>query len=144
MVPTQKLSGPAEATVYLRQVSFEYDPCGRSTFHLFDLSHVERSGYMLERSYWGNGYASEALRGFLETYWKTFPEGYPRLEGDKQHFVDLHIVPDNAASLSVARKCGFTLIGQEEVDNKREEGKILVDIWRSWRPGHELVTKAGS
>ena len=107
-------------------------------YPVLDLTNVESLGYMLERVHWGKGYASEAFRGFLEAYWKTFPEGHPGLEGDEKHFIDLHIVPANSASLSVARKCGFALIGQEEVDNEREAGKIVLDIWRAWRPGYKI------
>ncbi|MCJ1381005.1 hypothetical protein MMC17_004114 [Xylographa soralifera] len=101
------------------------------------VSNLDLSGYIIERVYWGKGYATEALLGFLETYWRVFPDGYPGLEGDERHFLDLHIFPENTASLSVARKCGFVIKGQEKVKNRKAEGEIVLDIWRLWRPGHE-------
>ncbi|MEO0654874.1 MAG: GNAT family N-acetyltransferase [Pseudomonadota bacterium] len=58
--------------------------------------------YMLDRRYWGRGYTTEAMRGFLAAALARFPE-LGHLEAD--HFAD------NPASGAVLRKLGFEQTG---------------------------------
>ncbi|MEL6516206.1 MAG: GNAT family N-acetyltransferase [Pseudomonadota bacterium] len=58
--------------------------------------------YMLDRRYWGRGYTTEAMRGFLGAAYTRFPD-LDQLEAD--HFAD------NPASGAVLRKLGFEQTG---------------------------------
>ncbi len=58
--------------------------------------------YMLDRRYWGRGFATEAMAAFLADIWERFPE-VDRLDAD--HFAD------NPASGAVLRKLGFRQTG---------------------------------
>ena len=58
--------------------------------------------YMVDRRYWGRGYATEALRAFISDCYGRFP-ALNRLEAD--HFAD------NPASGVVLRKLGFEQTG---------------------------------
>lgn len=60
------------------------------------------AGYIFNESFWGHGYASEALEAFLGIHWQrvaadpTLPQA-----------VSARVDPDNPASVRVLRKCGF-------------------------------------
>lgn len=60
-------------------------------------------GYMIYPEYRGRGYASEALRLFVRYLFATRPA---------MNRVRLNIHPDNANSVRVAERCGFTLEGR--------------------------------
>ena len=93
-------------------------------------------GYMFNRSYWGNGYATEALQGFLELYWKTYPDGFPGLEGEERNFLFGTTHPDNLASQTVLKKCGFEFWKEKELEDKYDkDSKIKLYVYRLWRPG---------
>ncbi len=54
-------------------------------------------GYDINRKYWGNGYASEAVKAVVE-------QGYDYLD---IHRIAAHVMPGNVASEKVLQKCGF-------------------------------------
>lgn len=55
--------------------------------------------YWLGREYWGRGYATEALKLFVDQF-------------DQRPLV-ARVVHDNAASLQVLQKCGFKIVDEE-------------------------------
>ena len=57
-------------------------------------------GYLLDRPFWGKGYATEAAQASVNYGFTKF------------HFPEIIALvhPDNAASLRVAAKCGFTIV----------------------------------
>lgn len=57
-------------------------------------------GYLLDKSCWGKGYATEAARRSLDYGFENF---------DFPEIIAL-VHPDNAASLKVAAKCGLTVV----------------------------------
>jgi len=57
-------------------------------------------GYLLDKPYWGKGYATEAARASLQFGFENF---------DFPEIIAL-VHPDNAASLKVVAKCGLTVI----------------------------------
>jgi [ribosomal protein S5]-alanine N-acetyltransferase len=59
-------------------------------------------GYVLARSHWREGMASEALRGILDHLFRT--RGIRRIEAE--------IRPENEASLALVRNLGFTQEGR--------------------------------
>jgi len=59
---------------------------------------VTEIGYMLSRAQWGHGYATEAVAALIDL---LFTEGQRRVFADTD--------PDNAASIAVCKRLGFTL-----------------------------------
>lgn len=57
-------------------------------------------GYLLDRAYWGKGYATEAARASLDFGFANF--AFPEI------IALVH--PDNLASLKVAAKCGMSVV----------------------------------
>ncbi len=57
-------------------------------------------GYLIDKPFWGKGYATEAARASLEFgfKWFNFPE------------IIALVHPENTASLRVAEKCGFSIV----------------------------------
>jgi len=92
-------------------------------------------GYIFDPSYWGRGYATEALKGFLQVYWGTWPKGHPLLEGEERNYLKAITGKDGHASMAVLRKCGFEFWKEEEEENDYE-GKVMVLAWRISRPGY--------
>ena len=92
-------------------------------------------GYIFDPSYWGCGYATEALKGFLEVYWETWPEGHPFLEGEESEYLKAVTGKDGHASMAVLKKCGFEFWKEEEEENDIE-GRVMLWAWRIWRPGY--------
>lgn len=74
-------------------------------------------GYIFNESFWGQGYASEALAAFLDIHWQratadpTLPQA-----------VTARVDPNNLGSVKVLRKCGFQdvqrLVGDKELGKK--------------------------
>jgi RimJ/RimL family protein N-acetyltransferase len=62
-------------------------------------------GYLLGKSWWGRGYASEAARAAMD--WAFRERGFDRLLS----LID----PDNAASIRVAERLGETLRGETQL-----------------------------
>ena len=61
-------------------------------------------GYLLNKLFWGRGYATEATRTSLEFGFEHF--NFPEI------IALVH--PDNAGSLKVAAKCGLTVVEHKE------------------------------
>jgi len=59
---------------------------------------VTEIGYVLKRSHWGHGYVTEAVAGLID---QLFAEGQRRVFADTD--------PDNAPSIAVLKRLGFTL-----------------------------------
>ena len=91
-------------------------------------------GYIFDPSYWGQGYATEALKAFLKVYWDTWPRGYPSLKGEERFYLKAITGMDGHASMAVLRKCGFKYWKEEEEENEKGE-KEVVWAWRLWGPG---------
>jgi RimJ/RimL family protein N-acetyltransferase len=76
-------------------------------------------GYLIDEPYWGQGYATEALRAFVQTYWGYFPHGVPGLQPDEQDVLHAGVFEGNLASERVLLKVGFKEFrrGVFEADN---------------------------
>ncbi|RPB12971.1 acyl-CoA N-acyltransferase [Morchella conica CCBAS932] len=66
----------------------------------FSLDTVE-IGYIFNQSFWGQGYASEALVAYIEAYW-----GYSK----GINFIIAKVDPFNMGSIRVLEKCGFRVV----------------------------------
>ncbi|KAJ3163099.1 hypothetical protein HDU86_002268 [Geranomyces michiganensis] len=85
-------------------------------------------GYMIRREDWGRGYATEALKGALDSYWRLprnvvdveddWPElkRYQTLEqdGSVREGLRAMIEVKNVGSKKVVEKCGFSLVEGKE------------------------------
>lgn len=89
--------------------------------------NVSEIGYMLLRSHWGGGYATEAVTGLID---QLFAEGQRRVIGDTD--------PDNAPSRALLEKLGFKLEGYLRAEWKTHLGVrdttlygLLKDEWEA-------------
>jgi RimJ/RimL family protein N-acetyltransferase len=98
-------------------------------------------GYVFDSLYWGTGYATEAMKAFLECYWKTFPDGHPAIAEKVRDFVVAIVQPENQASVNVLMRCGFEFWKTVEEKDMKSDGKTLMklNLYLSWRPGVEKV-----
>ena len=105
---------------------------------------VTEIGYILSRPYWGRGIATEAVAALID---QLFAEGQRRVIADTD--------PDNAASIAVLKRLGFTLEATLRAEWETHLGVrdsliwgMLEDEWKA-RGGaraslHRLVSRAGS
>jgi len=88
------------------QFKFMIEPLGASTesaIGVIGLNHYGNLGYQLDPSAWGNGFATEALRGYLPALFTNFP---------KLEEVKSLVIEGNSASRRVLEKCGFVVDNQ--------------------------------
>ena len=92
-------------------------------------------GYCYHPSVWGQGYATEALKAWIEIYWATWTDGFPGLNMDKRECLVAQTGPQDKKSPRVLQKCGLGLVEQEEVE---ENDKIvMLDQWRMKKPARD-------
>lgn len=80
------------------------------------LFHPPACGYLLDEPYWGKGYATEALRGFVQMYWEHFPEGAPGLRPEERDILQAHVLEGNVPSERVLQKAGFRELRKDVMD----------------------------
>ncbi|KAL1864118.1 hypothetical protein Daus18300_007898 [Diaporthe australafricana] len=88
--------------------------------------------YILDAEFWGGGYATEALKAFLHTYWNAFPEGLKEMDEWTRDFLETHIIVGNDGSEKVAAKCGFVHVADRSTPSHGEE--VEKKIFRLQRP----------
>jgi RimJ/RimL family protein N-acetyltransferase len=105
-----------------------------------------RLGYMIRKEFWGNGYVTEAVQGWLKEYWKLSRRELDlqdtMLEHSQLHWqgdavreaLFANVESGNAGSTNVMQKCGFKRTGFEEHVNDFRGPAVLVD-WYLERPG---------
>lgn len=69
-------------------------------------------GYMFNSSYWGHGYATEALRAFIPLFFEHFSGGDNELYDYAEALTDTELV----SSQNVLLKAGFKLHDRREKD----------------------------
>jgi RimJ/RimL family protein N-acetyltransferase len=69
-------------------------------------------GYLLNASYWGRGYATEALRAFMPMFFEHFSGLEAELHGYAEALTD----PELVSSQNVLLKAGFELSERREKD----------------------------
>jgi RimJ/RimL family protein N-acetyltransferase len=89
-------------------------PSGSSP-HVIGLIGAVRApeiGYMFNKSYWGKGYCTEALRAFIPIFFAHYSGGGHENYDYAEALTDTELV----SSHNVLTKAGFTLRGQREKD----------------------------
>lgn len=98
-------------------------------------------GYMLNTDYWGKGYATEGLKGFLPLFFKHFSGG----EQGRFEYAEAHTDPELVSSQNVLLKAGFEFL---ELREKDFENPILgwrdTLVYRMKRPDSGRGTSAAS
>ncbi|KAF2237516.1 acyl-CoA N-acyltransferase [Viridothelium virens] len=100
---------------------------------------IPRIGYIFHAKYFGKGYATEALKAYMNSYWNRVP---PVSSGESGSF-DFACAAtdvDNTPSRRLLEKCGFSLqrIGKESYDNPSKGGLRDDAVYAIFRPGtHE-------
>lgn len=96
---------------------------------------VTEIGYMLSRAYWGRGIATEAVAAMIDL---LFAEGQRRVFADTD--------PDNAPSVAVLKRLGFTLEATLRAEWETQIGVrdsliwgLLKDEWRTSRKGNRTL-----
>jgi RimJ/RimL family protein N-acetyltransferase len=91
---------------------------------------VTEIGYILKRAHWGNGYVTEAVAAMIDL---LFAEGQRRIFADTD--------PDNAPSIAVIKRLGFTLEATLRAEWETHIGVrdsliwgLLEDEWKAGRP----------
>ena len=91
---------------------------------------VTEIGYVLSRAYWGQGYVTEAVAAMIDL---LFAEGQRRIFADTD--------PDNAPSIAVVKRLGFTLEATLRAEWETHIGVrdsliwgLLEDEWKAARP----------
>jgi len=91
---------------------------------------VTEIGYILSRPYWGRGYVTEAVAALIDL---LFSEGQRRVVADTD--------PDNAPSIAVVKRLGFTLEATLRAEWETHIGVrdsliwgLLEDEWKAARP----------
>ena len=87
----------AEETAILKTIVFRGQVAGNIV--CWKQAGTRNIGYWLGKAYWGQGIATAALAQFLE-HVQSRP-------------LYAHVAKENAASIRVLQKCGFTLSGEE-------------------------------
>ena len=113
-----QMGGPARGEWWVGTIDCEGRAVGDLAIHLSDDEKVAEVGYMLARSEWGNGYASEAVDRVVDYLFDDVQVG--RIEA-KVH-------PDNTASARVLERCGFLY-----------EGTTRRSHWQAGEPSDDAV-----
>lgn len=80
-------------------------------------------GHTFLPSTWGKGFATEALKAWIDMYWERFPKGHPLLREEEKSYLKAITGPGGESSRAVLRKCGFEWWGEEEVGDERKGTK---------------------
>jgi len=91
----------ADQSIIKRAIVFEGELAGNIVS--FEQAGERQIGYWIGQEFWGKGIATEALRLFLATV--------------RERPLYAHVAKQNIGSIRVLEKCGFTLSGENNVND---------------------------
>lgn len=97
---------------------------------------IPEVGYMFHVDEWGKGYATEALKAFLDLFFDYFSGG----EQPRYEYAEAHTDTEHVPSQSVLLKCGFEFV---ELREKNFQNPVLglrdTMVYRKYRPGSKAA-----
>jgi RimJ/RimL family protein N-acetyltransferase len=104
------------------------------TLNLNSLIPAPHLGYTVHPDFWNLGYGTEALRGFLDAWWKLprDPSAVSQLKQSERIFAAINKV--NYGSYNVLRKNGFTVYLSLPVEG------AVIDFMQLQRPNAEAAS----
>lgn len=110
---------------------------------------VPEIGYMFLPEYWGKGYATEALKAWMEWYWIAYPGGHVERE-----YLNAITWPEAVGSQNVLQKCGFMFLhniqqglernGKTEGKDYKGKERVMLNLWIAGRPPSRRNSLASS
>ena len=91
-------------------------------------------GYALSQKFRHQGYATEALGGFLKWYWEKFPTGPKNVKEGENNMLLAIVHQDNTPSANVLKRCGFKYWKGLEVEDWHTGEPIQLQHYRLERP----------
>ncbi|KAH8900955.1 acyl-CoA N-acyltransferase [Thozetella sp. PMI_491] len=91
--------------------------------------------YIFDQEWWGHGYATEALRAFLKSYWENYPGGLGGAEAIGRDYLEAHVAEGNSGSKGVAVKSGFAEAGSAVMTGAGRE--VPTRVFQVLRPSVE-------
>ncbi|KAL9127914.1 MAG: hypothetical protein Q9217_003300 [Psora testacea] len=125
-----RLADPASLSYSVRVLQNREEALDAKVIGFVGATHLPEVGYMYDPSVWGNGYATEALRAWIEMYWQNWPDGHPSIAKDEERRCLTAVTgqEDGAASRRVLKKCGFKHV-RSHVEQE-DRGDVKLDVWR--------------
>jgi len=95
----------ADENIILRTIEVD----GQAAGHLvsWEMEGEREVGYWLGKEFWGKGFATQALKQYLEIV--------------THRPLAAHVAKHNVASQHVLEKCGFKVIGEDKYMNRAQE-----------------------
>ena len=130
------MDGPTAGEWWVGTLQREGRPVGDMAIHLSADSKVAEVGYMLARSEWGKGYATEAVERVVDYLFDDLRVGR----------VEAKVHPENTASARVLERCGFIYEGTTRASHWQGESSsddavfaMLPEDRSEWRerPRHQ-------
>jgi len=98
----------ADQLVIKKAVLFKGELAGNTVS--FEQAGERQIGYWIGQEFWGKGIATEALGLFLEMV--------------RERPLYAHVAKKNIGSIRVLEKCGFSLSGENTVDDTPDEAEV--------------------
>lgn len=119
-------------SVELLPSAMERSPTEPRVIGLIGAVRSPEVGYMFNQSYWGKGYATEAMKAFLTLFFDYYSGG----ERERFEYAEAHVDTELVSSQNVLKKAGFQLLEKREKDFENPVlGTRDTLIFRLPRPG---------
>lgn len=146
--------------------NFNFSICLRSTGQWIGIGGCKKPGgelgwpeigYMLQKDFWGSGYATEFLRGFLSAWW-SLPRSECDLSVDRgtlrgaaglqdgdivEEIITAVTAADNHPSQKLLGKCGFEMLKEWKEKDERSQTDVTLIAHGVSNPRTATLTPVG-